>query len=222
MRSEIEALILEVLDLLDPSKENSSRYATMFKSMNDADFDTWMNRLANKEEKLHVFFPNMMTPLKMPNIIAAADHINVPLFSRIKMYDESTQREYTTPEEYAVILGPVRRLQQHVQSKMSIPEGDTHIDQLTGQVTKPDKGSGMSVPEMLILMSKGLPASLVELTNVRGGNVISYSSLKSMLEENGSASLSEIGVGSTKPRSAVTLGILLKGMGIDNNIVEGV
>lgn len=217
-RKACEDYIVKVVEAIDPGGLNTERYKKHFAAMNDDEFHTFMEELKDhKKRKLTIYAPNMKNNLRMNNVVAAADLVGVKLFERIRLWDGVNKRYYLTPEKYLVLKGPWRRLKQHLKDKMSVPESDTTIDLLTGQVVKPDKGSSVSSTEAQTYASKGLTKSLTELINVRGGNIGAYAAFKASLEETGVASLGEIDA-TSRVRSAVVAGIYLKAMMLDNNL----
>lgn len=203
--------------MMDPSGKNTERYEDIFKKMNDGDFDTFMENIRDGKQKLFVYTPNMDNNLDIDNLLAASDALNLKLLDHLKLWDSSTQKHYTTANEYLVVTLPVRRLKQYLEEKISVPESDSKIDAYSGQVIKPDKGSSVSGVEMQTMVSKGLHNSIAELTNVRGGNIAAYSDFKAELEETGKASLQSAAENS-RPRSAVVAGTYLTAMMLENNL----
>lgn len=216
-RKAAEEDLLKHLKMMEPAGTNAQRYAEMFAAMDDAQFEDFVQRLESDAEQVFIYVPNMVVHLKMEDIIATAHAVGVELFEHLRLYDAATKRYYTTPEKYFVVEMPVRRLKQYWKDKISVPDSDTKTDVRTGQVTKPDKGSSMSVVEMQTLDSKGLHYSLAEFITVRGGNVHAYASFKSHLMESGAAVLDEVDM-TGKVRSALIGQVMMQAMMLDNNL----
>lgn len=211
--------ICSVCDIMDPSKLNSKRYHRLLDSMNDKEFDQWMNYVKEGKWKIHIVAPNLVVILKNENSLKAADKVKCKLFHRLWMTDDSTGRQYLTDNEYLVLNLPVRRQQQFLDEKMSVPDNDKQIDGMTGQVTGDSKSSAVTNPEIQILAARGLDATLEEFVNVRGGNIAAYSDFKRQAEETGEIKLNSLDP-NTRSRVAVVGQVLLRSMMIENNILE--
>jgi hypothetical protein len=211
--------ICSVCDIMDPSKLNSKRYHRLLDSMSDKEFDQWMHYVKEGKWKIHIVAPNLVVTLKNENSLKAADKVKCKLFHRLWMTDDSTGRQYLTDNEYLVLNLPVRRQQQFLDEKMSVPDNDKQIDGLTGQVTGDSKSSAVTNPEIQILAARGLDATLEEFVNVRGGNIAAYSDFKRQAEETGEIKLNSLDQ-NTRSRVAVVGQVLLRSMMIENNIVE--
>ena len=211
--------ICSICDIIDPSKLNSKRYHRLLDNMNDKEFDQWMNYVKEGKWRLHIVAPNLIINLKNENLLKAADKAKCKLFHRIWMTDNATGRQYLTDNEYLVLTLPVRRQQQFLDEKMSVPDNDRQIDGMTGQVTGDSRSSSITNPEIQILASRKLDATLEELVNVRGGNMLAYGEFKRQAEETGEINMSMFDP-NTRSRVAVVGQVLLNSMHIDANIVE--
>lgn len=216
-RSAVQARIFEVISLLDPSGMNTKRYQAQFAKWSDRQFQSYMQGMRDGVIKLILYVPNLKLNLKMADIFKAAHAIDLALFERVRLWDSTTQRYYLTPQQYPILLLPVRRLKQFLMDKISVPESDIRIDAFSGQVIRPDKGSSISSVEMQTILSKGLKTSITELIRVRGGDIHAYATFKGQLEDTGSASLNVIDDDS-RARSSVILSTYLTGAHIANNL----
>jgi hypothetical protein len=216
-RKAVEKLILSTISTLDHTGGNTKRYKDLFDKWSDTEFHSFMSGIRDGNIKLILYVPNMKLNLKLANIFKAAHDLNLKLFERLHLWDSTTQRYYLTPQEYPVLMLPVRRLKQFLMSKISVPNSDTKIDAFSGQVVKPDKGSSISSVEMQTILSKGLKVSIAELIRVRGGDISAYSHFRGQLEETGYASLNSID-NDSRARSSVILGTYFRAAHIDNNI----
>jgi len=216
-RKKVESYILTLMKKIDPSKYNFGMYSKLFEGMNDKEFDSYMVSLREKETSLFMISPNMKPRLKMNEIVELAKEYGVELFQRIFLIDPNTKRKYLTNKKYMILDLPVRRVKQYLFGKLSLPESDSHINALTGQVIPPDKGSALANIEVQILASKNLDKSLLEMVKVRGGDTKAYSQFKHQLEEEGRTSLAETPMDS-RPRSVITTGIYLNAMMFEHNL----
>ena len=219
-RKKVEDFICHVLDKVDPSGFNSQRRREEFKKMSDKEFDDYMHALKDMKTKIPIEAPNMKVVLKQKDLIKAAEVLGLKLFERIKIWDSSTQRYYRTPYTYLVLELPIRRVKQYLMNKISVAESDKVVNPLSGQVTKPDKGSAISRVEAQTYDSKNLHKNLDELLTVRGGNLEAYSAFKMALETTGHARLDEIDF-TTGVRSVIVAQVLLESLHLENNLAEG-
>src|SRR6202012_3679614 len=107
--------------------------------------------------------------------------------------------------KYMVIPMMVCRQRQILREKISIPEGTRHVDELSGQVTGPSKGSKISGPELQILYSQVLPDPIVEFIKYRGGYIKGQQLMYRSLMETGQVSLEVLGEIPTEVKSTRTL-----------------
>lgn len=219
-RRQTEDFIYAALDKIDPTGFNSKRRRDQYGKMSDAEFDAYMHQLRDHGGKIPIETPNMLVALKQADLIRAAEFLKVQLFERVKIWDTATQRYYLTPHPYLIVELPIRRVKQYLMDKISVPDSDRVINPLSGQVTKPDKGSAISMTEAQTYDSKGLHRNLDELLTVRGGNVEAYAAFKAALENGGSARLSELDY-SAGVRGVVVGQALLESMHLANNLAEG-
>jgi hypothetical protein len=216
-RKKVQDHILSVLSTLDPSGDNKKMYVDKFEKMSDIQFDNYMKSIKEGEENIFIYAPNLKNTITMDSIKNAANQVDLVITDHLWLNDPVTGRKYKTPHKYLILRLPIRRVKQFLLEKMSIPESDSKVDLLSGQVIKPDKGSAISLIEMQTMVNKGLDKSILELIKVRGGDNLAYAEFKSMLEETGVSRLSELST-DTSPRSVVVAEMYLKAMHIDNNL----
>jgi len=217
-RVRVEEYILKLMTQFDTfGGNNVDRYTRLFKSMSDKRFDEFMNALKAKQTQISAILPNNMSSMTTNKVIAIAKKRGVVLFSKINFHDMHTGRPYKTAYPVMVVALPVRRLSQYLFHKISLPDGDSHINPISGQVIPPDKGAALSSIETQILASKGLSVGIVELLKVRGGDMNAYKTMRLTIEEQGDVSLNDIPL-SGRPRSAITVKSYLHAMMIDSNI----
>ena len=186
--------------------------------MTDKQFDTFMHDMRDGKFQLHIVAPNMKVNLKVKDMIAAADALKLKLFHRIWMRDNATGRKFLSDNEYLVVKLPIRRQEQFIDKKMSVPDNDRSIDGLTGQVSWDSKACAITNPrDSNSWQPETWMPTLFELVNVRGGNINSYAELKRSLEENGEVRLNDLDP-TARSRVAVMGGVLLTAMLIDSNL----
>lgn len=216
LRKKVEDHIINNIKDIDPTGKNTKRYKDFFQSLSDKEFDEWMKNIRDKKEVLTYYNAPLDKSVKVEQLLAVAKRLNIELYTRLKLWDTVTQSYYLTPHKYIVLRLPVRRMSQFVDHKLSVPEGDSKIDLLTGQVIKPDKGSSLSQVEVQALYARGLENTILELIKYRGGDVVAFGDYKRELEETGKTSIGK-DTGSVV-RSAVILQVLLSGLHISSNV----
>lgn len=218
-RKQVEKLILDTVLTMEPGGTNHARYKKKFESMSDKDFDKFMSEIKSGKRKLSFFMPNMEVVINQSDLMDAADKIGAEVFTRITYEDSVTGITYTTPQKCLCILSPVRRTRQFLHHGLSVPEGDSRIDVLSGQVMKPDQASKFSFVEMQLLLGRGMDDTIREFIKIRGGDTIAFANYKQQLEETGTFSQDSLDP-NTVPRSAMISHLVLLCMGLDNNLVE--
>lgn len=214
-RKAVEAYILKSLSKIDTSGKNAEQYRKKFEAMSDAQFHQFMLQLKEHKTVLVLYEANMVDKLSIDNLKEVAKDFGIELFERLRIWDEPTQTYYLTPNKYMIVQLPVRRMSQFVDHKLSVAEGDTKIDLLTGQVVKPDKAGSISQVEIQTLYARGLEKTILEILKYRGGDVVALAEYRRELEEQGRTSIDR-DTGSVV-RSAVILDVFLSGMHIESN-----
>lgn len=202
---------------LDPRGENIKRYQKMLGAMNDKEFHEFMVNMRDGKFQFHIIIPNLSPKCTMDDILKAADMVGLKIFHRIWLTDEATGKKFLSRAAYPILELPIRRMQQFLDKKLSVPDSDQSVDGLTGQVTGNDRAASITNPEIQALHSKGLSATLKEMVNIRGGDISSYGELKRQMEEGGEASLAAIEVNSIT-RTAVVTQVFFEAMLLDNNL----
>lgn len=217
-RKAAQNVILKMVADLDPSGKNTAVYEDAFKRMNDAQFDNWMQAIEKNQDFVSLIVDNNNNnKVTIENNLKVAKKWGVKLFQRLWLTDPNTGMTYLTPLEYLVLHLPVRRQIQTLENKVSIPEDNKHVDEMTGQPTGPSKGSSISFPELQVLYGRGLDWSIQELIKFRGGDEKGMRELEKSVISSGGVSLEALKQLGTRNRSTVTLSIFLKGMMLDNN-----
>lgn len=139
-------------------------------------------------------------------------------FQKLEITDQTTGTVYVTPIEYLVILLFLRRQQQLLIKKASIPDDNEHVDVLTAQPTGVSKSSRLSFPELNILNAKELEKTINELIKYRGGDTKGFNAMNRMIAATGHASLDQLDKLGTAVKARETLSAFLKAMHLDNNL----
>lgn len=229
-RQEVTAFIVgAVAEIIPGDTYNSDLTKKRLDAMSDAEFDEYVRALAKPtteegiatQEILPFYSPNLKDPrITMTNLLKVADLIGFEFFEQLWLTDPQTGRVFLTPQKYLVLDMTVRRQAQMLTKKSSIPENSRHVDEMSGQVTGKSKGSKISFPELQAQLAQGLEHTLIEEIKVRGGDRAAQVEFDRQLIEHGEASIVDVTEGGGVTKSTSTVGILLRGMMIDNDIDE--
>ena len=209
--------VVECLNLIDPTGDNGRRFSDLVSPMSDKEFAQYIQNLKDRKCHIDIIAPNMKKPLQLNDVFAAAHKINCKLFQRVWFYDMTTGKEFLSTEELPVFRLTVRRQEQMLDEKLSVPDKASKVDALTGQVTGDDKAGGFSMPEIQIMYSKGFKNVLKEFIKIRGGDIHAFGEFERQLEETGAGSMDQIRVNS-RARSGAVLSAWLEAIHLDNNI----
>lgn len=214
--------LLKVLDISDKTGSNTERYRLKLSAMSDSEFLSYMEKLRDNDvhEQLYFSAQNMTeTMIDIDSILEAAEFVGVELFQHLWIVDQSTGDRIKTPYKYLVVEIPVRRAQQYLDHKISVPDDDQSVDMMSGQVTNNSRAANITGPEILILRQRGLPNTMLEMVKVRGGDKSAYDEFSRSCYETGTGSLDVLSP-HTRSKSAVVLHSYLRGMMLDSTILQ--
>ena len=217
-REVAQKLIIKYIDALLPGSENANLYSAHFAAMSDKEFDTFMMGLNDGSVKLTLTVPNLSKDkLSVDRNFKIAEELKHNFFEHIWMRDTDGVA-YLTPIPYLIIDLPLRRQAQLLVKKISIPEDNKSVDDLTGQPTGKSKGSKISYPETQILAALDLEDTLHELLKVRGGDDKSFIASNDSISKTGGFSLKAIEQFSGGVKSTEVLHNLLTSAHLSNTL----
>lgn len=213
------AYVATWVDKILPGGGNGAYLTERFNAMSDKELDDYVAKLATGEEILPLTAPNLAKEkLSMDRNLALAKELGHNFFPHLKLTDSATGITYRTPERYLVMKLSVRRQRQLLRKKITIPEGTRHVDEFSGQVTGPSKGSRISLPELQVLYSQDLTDPIVELIKYRGGDIKGQQLMYRSLMETGRVSMRNLERFNTRVKSTDTLSVILQGMMLSNTL----
>jgi len=211
--------VLKLIDLFIPKSPNYEIMREKLEKLNDREFDAYMKKLGSGEETLPYYQPNLTQyKLSVRRNLDIAKKIGHAFFERVWITDAATGIPHLTPEKYLVIDLPIRRQQQLLMKKVSIPDDNMHVDDLSGQPTGVSQGAKLSFPEIQALHAQGMDLAIEELIKFRGGDEGAYRALRREILETGYGRQSTTRPSGSKVKATQTFSILLKAMHIDNNL----
>jgi hypothetical protein len=218
-RKAAEAFILQFMKDIEPTNYNVEIYKKYFASASDKDFDLYMQGLRSKEKHLVIFKPLYKAKgLTVENCLKIAPKYNLEFFEHLILTENEDAPDYKTPIKYLVLDLPYRRQSQTLEKKISLPDDNKVIDELTFQPTGPSKGAKISYPELQVLVGMGLDNTINELIKYRGGDRGGFNAYNTMFLRYGSANLKTLSNYATGVESTKTLKAILTGMHIRSTL----
>jgi hypothetical protein len=213
LRKEAQEDILKWIDEIDTSGYNRKIYEHKFSAMNDAEFDVMITAIEQGRADLAIIAPNFsQVKLSVANNFRVGDLLGHKFFQKINVPAKDGKPAYQTPIPYLVMDLPARRQAQLLEKKISIPEHNNAVDDLTGQPTGPSKGSRLSYPEIQVLAALGFESSVVEMLKYRGGDEKGFNAMNTMIARTGGVSQKAIEPYSGGVKATQTLKSYLAGM----------
>lgn len=218
-RKAATAECLRWINELVPNGQVVEDMETVLNELSDEEFDQYMELLESGEEIISIAVPNLgKDKLELERLLDVGTQLGHSFFERLWLTDAKTGVTSLTPEAYLVVDLPLRRQQQLLAKKVSIPDHNRQIDELTGQPVGDSKGAALSGPELQILRSQGLDRPVLEMIKARGGDEKARRILYRQIHESGSASLEDVMQAGTRVKSTETLSTLLTAMHLKNNL----
>lgn len=212
-RKAAEAFILQYVKDIDPSGYNTEQWTKILKNMSDKDFDDYMKGIRSGEKQIVIFKPLYEAKgITVENTLKVAEKYKVNLFEKLVFTGVKDTPDHKTDIEYLVIDLPYRRQSQNIVKKISVPDDNKTIDQLTYQPTGASKGAKISYPELQVLIGMGLDNTISELIRYRGGDRGGFAAYNAMFLRYGSVNLKTLSAYTTGVESTKTLKTLLLGM----------
>lgn len=219
-RKKAEAFILQFLKEIEPTGYNVGKYTKdVFPNMSDKDFDEYMKGVRDKTKYLVIFKPTYEAKgITVENNLEVAKKYGLNFFEKLVYRNNEDMPDHMTAIEFMVLDQPYRRQSQTLVKKISVPDNNKTIDQLTYQPTGASKGSKISYPELQVLIGMGLDNCIEELIQHRGGDRGGFRAYNSMIMRYGTANLGALKPYKTGVDSTKTLKIYLTCMHISNTM----
>lgn len=222
-RRETEAFILKYITKILPSSKSVEIYKALFKQMNDKAFDRWMCDLRDGKNGLVIICPNFRNKhISVENNLKIGRELGHEFFQRLHIGPRGNNPGYLTPIKYLIVDLPARRAAQSLIKKISISDSNKGVDKLSGQLvnTKDTKSARLTHPELQLLVSMGLDATLLELMKYRGGDIGGFRAMNLMISKYGHANLGVLNQYTTGVESTKTLSSYLRAMHLKNNLAD--
>lgn len=221
-RKEIEKLIYDVFDALDPSHANTTKYQNIFGSMDDKEFEKWMKEfLSNDEENFVLDIVEFEHSLKFDYCEDAAKVLNIPLMEYVYMPHLTMDKKNVVISKEKCLVGwfNVKRTQQLLHKKNGLSVSNNRISALTGQVTRDDKNARDSDIEAAMLVALGADRILQELHGPRADDHIMKRQARQAISTKGYVLLEELDNTRTNKVTLNTVNAFLISMGLSTDLV---
>lgn len=194
-RKEIEQLIYDTFDAMDPSGMNTERYRNEFSNMDDKQFEKFMKDfLKNPDENFILEIAEFENDLTMDNMEKAAKVLGIPLYEYVYMPHLTMDKKNIVVSKEKCLVGyiNVKRTQQLLHKKNGISVSNEKVSALTGQVTAKDKNSRDSDIEATLLVSLDADAILQELHGPRADDMVMKREMMNSIATKGYVSLEDL------------------------------
>lgn len=218
-RKKAQDVILKYIDKMMPGSPNNRYYQELFASMDDDAFHQFMLDIKDGKKHLCIIAPNMVKPeLDVARNFAIAKELGYNFMQRIWINGTGDRPKYLTPIPYPVVKLPLRRQGQLLDKKISIPEDNRSVDDLTGQPTGRSKGAKISYPEIQVLAAMGLDDCVQEFIKYRGGDTRGFDAMNKTISKTGGVALKAIAPYASGVESTKTMKTILTAMHIRSTL----
>lgn len=212
-----EQCINDINTIVQDGGKNEKIYREMFDKMNDKEFDDWIKSIDHSEGYLCAIVPVLSdSKIDTERNVKIGKKWGHNFFQRIQVPAQGNTPAYLTPIPYMVIDGVLRRQAQLLVKKISVPDHNKSVDEMTGAPTGDSKGSKISYPELQVLSAGDKDMTLEELMKMRGGSEKGFRLMNMQAEREGRVSLASIRPYADTVKSSHSLYVYLTGMHLKN------
>ena len=189
-RKKAEALIYQVMDALDPSKQNSNYYKAKFAKMTDKQFYQAMAVQFPFKFQYEIF--NIDPTPK--DVLRALKVLNVPLMESINLPYLAKDKDGNPIQSKPCQVGPlpIKKMKQMLVKKVGISTNTTERDMRTGLETGHSKNANTSDREFEALTVHSLDYTTRELMGPRADAMDAKAAMYNHISVMGDVSLKDI------------------------------
>ena len=217
-RKEVEELVYKVMDILDPTQQNSQFYKAKFAKMNDKQFMNFFSQdfPLKFQTRLFEIEPNMK------QISDALDYIHVPMIEQMNLPFEYRSKDGTPvkSDDALILYVPIRKVKQFLSKKNSMSTNISNRDMKSGLLQTVDKNGNTSDREMESLAVMGLDASMKELASYRADSMNAKDEFYSMINTTGMVRQSDVDVETSDSLARNELNVYLLGAALNSNLIN--
>jgi hypothetical protein len=222
-RKQIEKLIYDTLDAIDPSGNNTMKYRSLYEPMTDTEFEKHMKEfLSDDNENFILDIVEFEHDLNLEKCEAAAKVIGIPLAEYVFMPHLTMDKKRVVVSKEKCLVGwmNVKRPQQLLHKKNGLAMANDKISAITGQVTGEDKDARDSDIEAAMLVSLGCDKILQELHGPRADDEVMRRQMTQDITTKGYVLLDELENNPVNKVSLRTLDVYLTSMGIKSDVIS--
>ena len=224
-RKEAENLVYQIMDILDSSKTNSTKYKNMFASLTNAEFEKLMKDMFEDDTlNFTLDIVNFERELDLETVEKAAKVLGIPLeeYVMLPFLNKDTEQPIITKVPVIVMYTIFKRLQQTTQKKNSTSTHITERSAVTNQVTGNDKNGRSSDVENAGLIAVGAINCAKEFNGFRADGMERKHVAYASAANRGYISLEEVesSAGINDRTVLNTIDKLYLGMGIKTDLVD--
>lgn len=222
-RLEIEKLIYDTFNELDPTGVNTRKYKEMFSTMSNEKFAQYMKKfLADDTENFILDIVDFERDVKMEHCEAAAKVIGIPLMETVFMPHITMDKNNVVATKEKCLVGylNVKRTQQMVQKKNAVSISNEKKSALTGQVVNKDKNARDTDIEASMLVALGADKILQEFHGPRSDDPVMKRQMNKSISTKGYVLLDEMDNLPTNKVTLNTVNAFLLGAGIKSDLIS--
>ena len=217
-RKEVEEMVYKVMDILDPTQQNSQFYKAKFAKMNDKQFMNFFSQDFPLKFQTRLF---EIEP-SMKQISDTLDYIHVPMIEQMNLPFEYRAKDGTPvkSDDALILYVPIRKVKQFLSKKNSMSTNISNRDMKSGLLQTVDKNGNTSDREMESLAVMGLDASMKELATYRADSMNAKDEFYSMINTTGMVRQSDVDVETSDSLARNELNVYLLGAGLNSNLIN--
>ena len=217
-RKEVEEQVYKVMDILDPTKQNSQFYKAKFAKMNDKQVIKFFSQDFPLKFQIRLF---EIEPT-MKQISDALDYIHIPMIEQMNLPFEYRDKNGTPvkSDDALILYVPIRKVKQFLSKKNSMSTNISNRDMKSGLLQTVDKNGNTSDREIESLAVMGLDASMKELATYRADSMNAKDEFYSMINTTGMVRQSDIDVETSDSLARNELNVYLLGAALNSNLIN--
>ncbi len=214
--------LINIMDILDPSGDNSKIYEERFGKMSDKQFDKFI-RAFFKDEKANLYLEiiEFERDLSLGAIEKCAEYMKVPLYERVALpyLTGDMDNIMVTPEPVPVGYIHEKRMPQTLLAKNSGSIDINRRNPKTGQVTGSDKNARNSDVETYSLIALGADEALKEFMGPRADDMKAKNQMYNNISKDGFVTLDSLDNDPENKVALNSLDVYFTMQGIRTNLV---
>lgn len=222
-RKEIEQMIYDTYDALDPSGVNSNKFRTLFSGMNEKEFEKFMKDFLNDDnENFTTDIVEYEHEVTFDKCEKASKVLGIPLFEDVYMPWLNMDKKNVIVSKEKCLVGyiNVKRTQQFLQKKNGISINNEKRSAMTNQVVDDSKNARDSDIEATMLVSLGADKILQEFHGPRADDMVMKRQMNQSILNKGYVSLDDLDNVSTNKTTLNTVNTYLLSMGLKSDLVS--